>query len=423
MKQANSKSAADQSQGRSVAANLAGPGGISLPAVPSPFPAQQVVQRVYEGSRSMQDKKVKELLKELGEMFEGLHNERSEEYLKFKKMIEAGKDYDRMEIINVLLGEATIKEEKEKHNKSEEEEEDLGEGEEDNEEWEDVEQDSDVEDFDDYLETVKESKPGAKEKEKESSKEAGKDEGGKFVIEKPITTDFKAVVLWAGTQLTDFQITAIKGAAKGDADPGIDQGSAEGWSKTTFSKLRFDPDEFINTFHKGNVKESGVQQAVEQETIHAKQVNDIVKILGGLGAHIQVFRPADHLLIRQGNPYIQNNWIPYAGDFSNIQPFIDKNAKTILVTVGHGFPTGRTNFPAQGMLLQSEIQQKLKLPADGNAVMYIPLQCYPGIAVREGSRIGWHSRSIPSDKVSSDGEMRQWVETQLLKEVYQWLGA
>lgn len=423
MKQANSKSSSNQSQGRSVAENLAGSGGVSLPAVPSQFPAQQVVQRMYDGSRSMQDKKVKDLLKDLGEMFEGLHNERSDEYQKFKKMIESGRDYDQMEITNVLLGEATIKEEKEKHNRSDDEEEgwdEEGEEGEENEDWEEEEQD-----FYDYQEPVEESKTATKGvgKEKESSKAEVKDEGRKFVIEKPITTDFKAVVLWAGTQLTEFQIAAIKNAAKGHSDPDIDQGGAEGWSKTVFSKVQFDPDEFINTFHKGIVKDSGVQQAVEQESIHAKQVNDIVKILGSLGAHVQVFRPADNLLIRRENPYIQNNWIPYAGDFSNIQPFIDKSAKTILVTVGHGFPTGRTNFPAQGMLLQSEIQQKLKLQADGNAVMYIPLQCYPGIAVKEGSKVGWHSRSIPSDQVSSDGEMRQWVEIQLLREVYQWLGA
>ncbi|MEV4885277.1 hypothetical protein MRBLMN1_003813 [Chitinophaga ginsengisegetis] len=410
MNQANSKSSSNQSQGRSVAGNLAGSGGISLPAVSTQFPAQQVVQRVYDGSRSMEDKKVKDLLKDLAEMFEGLNNERSEEYKKFKKMIESGRDYDQMEITNVLLGEATIEEEKEKHNSSdEEEEEDWGEEGEENEDWQEEEQD-----FDDYQEPV--------EKEKESSKAELKDEGEKFVIEKPITTDFKAVVLWAGTQLTDFQITAIKNAATGHSDPGVDQGGAEGWSKTVFSKVQFDQDDLINNFHKGNVKESGVQQAVEQESIHAKQINDIVKILGALGAHVQVFRPADNLLIRRENPYIQNNWIPYAGDFSNVQPFIDKSAKTILVTVGHGFPTGRTNFPAQGMLLQSEIQQKLKLRSDGNAVMYIPLQCYPGVAVREGSKIGWHSKSIPSDQVSSDGEMRQWVERQLLKEVYQWLG-
>lgn len=422
MKQANSKSTADQPKGRSVAENLTG-SGISLPAISSRFPAQQVVQRAYDGSRNMQDKKIKDLLKELGDMFEGLHNERSEEYKKFKKMIEAKSEYDQMEIVNVLLGEATLKEEKEKekHSGSENEEEEW----EGSEEWEDEYQGSDVEDFDDYQETVKESKTGAKkaDTEKESSKVEVKDEGGKFVIEKPITTDFKAVVLWAGTQLTDFQITGIKGVAKDHPDPDIDQGGAEQWSKNVFSKVRFDPDDLINNFQKDYVKESGVQQAVEQETIHAKQINDIVKILNSLGAQTQVFRPADNLLIRRKNPYIQENWIPYAGDFSNIQPFINESAKTILVTVGHGSPTGRTNFPEAGMLLQSEIQQKLNLQTGSSAVMYIPLQCYPGIAVREGSKIGWHSKSIPSDQVSSDSEMRQWVERQLLKEVYEWLGA
>ncbi len=131
----------------------------------------------------MQDEKVKELLKELGEIFETINNERSEEYRKLKKMIESGSNYSQEEIVNVLLGDADIKE----------------------------------------------------EKEQDSNKAEVKAEGEKYIIEKPITPDFKAVVLWAGTQLTEFHIAAVKGAAKGHADPDIDQGGAERDGQRPFS--------------------------------------------------------------------------------------------------------------------------------------------------------------------------------------------
>lgn len=231
-----------------------------------------------------------------------------------------------------------------------------------------------------------------------------------------------AFVVWAGSNLTAFQIAGLRALYEQEGFTKYD-GDTEVLAGKLFAALRLDPDEETNAIMK-SFGAGGVHQALDQEMIHAEVVSEVQNELVGEGsfADVEVFRPADALFIRQAEVDLQQHWKSYDGLEEIKQTFgvPSPGDRRVVVTIGHGFPTGQTHFPSQGLLTQKEISEALGCAPD-KGTYYIPLQCYPSVAMQNWRDLGGDSVSIANQGRSDDGEMRRWVEKSLAKSVHSWL--
>jgi hypothetical protein len=170
----------------------------------------------------------------------------------------------------------------------------------------------------------------------------------------------------------------------------------------------------------------GVQQTLDQEIAHSLAVERAEATLhqadesGEL--ETMVLRPADGLLLRRNMVHLAGHWQPYTtlADVQRIIGAATANRKTILVTIGHGGPGGETHFPAAGMQTQTAIANAAHVGTDANT-LYLPLQCYPQVAVRNWRQLGGTSESIQNDGRSDDHELLQWIDRRMESIVRKWL--
>jgi len=341
--------------------------GIALPAVP-------VFQLAHNGKKTMAE--VPGLVTNLQEMGFLADDEQRNQLV---RMLAMNKNFEESDIIAVFMGDAKLgsadiapaMESKEKKRKQE---------------------DSDLEEGSDF-----DVKPFAAA--------AGLAREERIEVKFPPRT--RAILVWAGSALTEFQLAPIRHAyisAYGDR-PLKGQGEMDEEAGLIEKTAKF---ELLP------VSKGAIQQALEQEFIHAEVVNTICKKLDAVGLVPTVIRPPDSSLIRpkalSGVP-----WLPLGSKID-----LSETANSILITVGHGGPGGHTNFPGQGLLDYTKIRALLGIPDIGSAVLYIPLQCFPQKAVRAGKAGGAYSVSIFNEEKSDDGEMKDWIEAHLKSEIIQW---
>ncbi|ONI81478.1 hypothetical protein ALI144C_19315 [Actinosynnema sp. ALI-1.44] len=229
------------------------------------------------------------------------------------------------------------------------------------------------------------------------------------------------VVVWAGSNLTDFQISKLRHVYESKRLSGFDD-DTERLAREMFDRVRLDDADHENEIMKNAFGVSGVQQAMDQEMIHAEVTSTVQMILLSRFEDVVVFRPDDGLFLRRAKADVEEAWMPF-NDLAQVRDGLRDsgaaNRPVVLVTIGHGGPQGHTHFPAKGMLTQQQISSGLAVPTDANT-LYIPLQCYPQKAVEQWRQLGGKSVSINNTGRSDDSEMKQWIHDRLETDIAKW---
>ncbi len=234
--------------------------------------------------------------------------------------------------------------------------------------------------------------------------------------------DTLAVIIWAGTQLTGFQIARLRDVYTG-LGAEVKHGFTEPLSRILCDRVTLDPEHKVNEQMKGFMGGgNGVHQALDQELSHAKATSQCVDILSGIAGEVLVYRPIDDFFIRFDLQQIPGNWRPYGPTQAEplIAPPLDASKKIILLTIGHGHPQGHTSFPGRGLKSQPEIADMLGQTSRQPTVFRIPLQCYPQAAVESWPGQGG-AASIDNPDRSDDNEMENWIRDNLESAVTEWL--
>jgi hypothetical protein len=227
--------------------------------------------------------------------------------------------------------------------------------------------------------------------------------------------DILAIVLWAGSNLSEKQITPLKQLYETARFSNFDN-DTDLLAEKLFANVTMSDDPMVDNVLKSCGK-SGVHQALDQEVIHANVTADVSGVLFGEVevAEVKIFRPSDRLFLRPKRVAFESHWNSYT-DLSEVGAALAAeplgSRRKILITIGHGFNSGETHFPSMGMLNQKAISSVLTVAAD-NDTLYVPLQCYPSAAVRAWFALRGRSASIVSADKSSDTEMRNWVTNRL----------
>ncbi|MES1159337.1 MAG: hypothetical protein ABUM51_01135 [Bacteroidota bacterium] len=358
--------------------------GVSLPAVP-------VLQLAHNGKRTIAE--VPELVENLTEMGVLATDEQRNLLIRILAM---NRNFEEYDIIPILMGEAElgpdtapkIEKKRELEGSSSDEKEPS---------------DSDEYDFLSAAKTVETKSPPLRLKP--SGAGTGRANKDRIEVEFPPRT--QAVILWAGSALTDHRIGPLRDAYKKlyPGQPLRGQGEMDAEARELEEKIVFDGLR-LNKFE--------IQQALEQESIHTEVIFTVCRKLLALGLEPVVIRPPDSSLIDPGA--IQH--LPWAPLGAKID--LPPTHNTILITVGHGSSAGETNIPSATLADFTKITGLLKTSGVESVVLYIPLQCYPQQAVDKGRSAGVSSVSINSRERSDDGEMKRWIEANLQQEIIQW---
>ena len=240
--------------------------------------------------------------------------------------------------------------------------------------------------------------------------------------EPPPLADTAAVIIWAGTQLTSFQIARLQDVYARLGIP-VRHGLTDALAQALCNQVTLDNEPAVNQQFKNFMGGAdAVQQALDQELIHAEVIGTCEAMLSRIAAQVTVYRPADALFIRFELQHLPGHWRIYgpADDQQLISQALDASKKTILLTIGHGDPYGRTNFPSRGLKSQPEIAGLLGPVSISPTTYRIPLQCYPQKAVTTWEGKGG-AASIPNDGPSHDNEMKAWIRDHLENTLRQWL--
>ncbi|HET7016877.1 MAG TPA: hypothetical protein VFI65_23340 [Streptosporangiaceae bacterium] len=234
--------------------------------------------------------------------------------------------------------------------------------------------------------------------------------------------DSVAVIIWAGTQLTNYQIGCLRAVYTGLSGQ-VQHGPTDALAQTLCNQVTLDGDPDVNAQMKGFMGgPDAVHQALDQEISHAKATDACLAILGNIAGQVLVYRPPNDCFIRFDLQQIPGNWQAYGRTENDplIVPPLDFSKKIVFVTIGHGDPFGRTNFPLRNLLSQPEIADLLGPGSRGSTVFRIPLQCYPLKAVETWPGQGG-AVSINNHDRSDDIEMTNWIRDNLESTVRQWL--
>ena len=148
----------------------------------------------------------------------------------------------------------------------------------------------------------------------------------------------------------------------------------------------------------------------------------VVERLQGVGITPVVLRPDDTLLLRGGKD-VTGSWLRY-GDPEAVKTMhsqLPASEKTLLITVGHGDNEGATSFSGRAKS-GVQVAAELKLDVNSNAFMYIPLQCFPQLAVKRWiTDTGKASASMKGEEKQYDDEMQRWIREDLEPAIGEWL--
>ncbi|MBV9445907.1 MAG: hypothetical protein JO345_08435 [Streptosporangiaceae bacterium] len=225
------------------------------------------------------------------------------------------------------------------------------------------------------------------------------------------------VIIWSGTQLSDFYIGKLRDEYL-KLDDQTRHGDTGQLASLLYQRVVIEADRSGNETRKaalGNA--SQIQQALDQELIHFDAVTRTEKILSGFG-QVLVHRPPDSSFIRLDMQAFPASWRVYnSGSGPLLSPALDASKLAVLVSIGHGYPEGHTAFPSLGWIPQDKLVERVGL-TDTKNVLRIPLQCFPTQAV-----MSWPGRaiSIENDGPSDDNEMKSWIDKKLAAEVQEWL--
>jgi hypothetical protein len=168
--------------------------------------------------------------------------------------------------------------------------------------------------------------------------------------------------------------------------------------------------------------ETLIHQALDQEIIHPDAVLGVVKRLQGVGIKPIVLRPDDTILLRGGKD-VTGSWLRY-GDPEAVKSMhtqLPASEKTLLITVGHGDNEGATSFSGAAKS-GLQVVGELKLDVKSKAFMYIPLQCFPQLAVKRWlTDTGKASASMTGEEKQYDDEMQRWISADLEPVLGEWL--
>jgi hypothetical protein len=234
--------------------------------------------------------------------------------------------------------------------------------------------------------------------------------------------DTVAVIIWAGTQLTTFQIERLRNVYT-TLDGLVRHGATDALAATLYNSVILDRDPVVNQQMKtfmGGVE--AVHQALDQELSHAEATRQCFAKLSDIAARVLVYRPANPCFIRLDLQHLPGTWSTYGVNDNDplILPPLEQGKKIILVTIGHGGPGGHTSFPGRGLKSQPEIADLLGPVSLRDTTLRIPLQCYPQQAVATWAGQGG-AVSIDNDDRSDDLEMATWIQDKLTPAIRHWL--
>jgi hypothetical protein len=363
--------------------------------------SQHFIQRKYNGKTEASN----DLLREIRELLQGMGVSISSDHssLRNKKIAELIEDKDKSYELIDLINE--VNDLPVEVDEGDEEYELSGDS-----SWDSNEEAGDTDQDDSELESFLEDEA---EREQQARKEEEKERLRGEIREHFRKTPTVAYVFWGASHLPERMIAILKEHYKRKEDEPEGQGA-----------MRPLAEYIIECYRKAvgkappRISIASLQQALEQEVIQAESIHILEKELSSMGVNdLKIFRPVNELLIRPHCEKIKKSWNTFR-TFDSVE--LEKEKKTILVTITHGTPMGEMWYGAMKTMSQGGMAEELDLAGKKNALFYVPVQCYPGLALDNAKALGWVARGLTTRDRSTDYAMRDWIEECFVREIHEW---